>query len=167
LHGSPNEEIGLAVTGIATTKPTGTVTFLNGTTVLGTGTLSNSATDTLTISTLPVGAESIKASYGGDSNYAAATSTATTVTVNKATQTVIFPAPATPVTYGVGPITLTATASSGLAVAYTATGPATAKGSTLTITGAGTVTVTANQAGNSNYSAATPVSHSITVNKAT
>ena len=43
---------------------------------------------------------------------------------------------------------------SGNAVTFGATGPATLTGSTLTITGVGTVVVTANQAGNSNYTAA-------------
>src|SRR5207249_94430 len=40
-------------------------------------------------------------------------------------------------------------------------------GSTITITGAGSCTVTAHQLGNSNYSAATEVPQSFTVNKAT
>ncbi len=55
--------------------PTGTVTFLNGTTSIGTGTLSGGQA-TLTISTLAVGTNSITASYGGDSNFNAATSSA-------------------------------------------------------------------------------------------
>ena len=43
-------------------------------------------------------------------------------------------------------------------------GPATVSGSTLTITGVGTVVVAANQAGNTNYTAATQVTQSIVVN---
>jgi hypothetical protein len=46
------------------------------------------------------------------------------------------------------------------------TGPGTISGTTLTITGAGTVVVTASQPGNTNYKAATPVSQTIIVNKA-
>jgi len=46
-------------------------------------------------------------------------------------------------------------------------GPGTVSGSTLTITGAGTVVVAANQAGNTNYAAATQVTQSVVVNKAT
>jgi hypothetical protein len=83
-----------------------------------------------------------------------------------AAQTITFAALAN-VTYGVSPITLTATASSGLPVSYAVSGPATVSGSTLAITGAGTVKVTASQAGNSSYAAATPVSQSFTVAKAT
>jgi DNA-binding beta-propeller fold protein YncE len=81
-------------------------------------------------------------------------------------QTITFPALSSPVTYGASPISLAATASSGLAVSYAVTGPATASGSTLTITGAGSVVVTASQAGNSSYTAATPLSQTIAVNPA-
>ena len=147
--------------------PTGTVTFQNGSTSLGTGTLNSSGVATLTLTTLPIGADSLKASYGGDSNYATATSTAITVTVNKSAQTINFPALASPEAYGVSPIKLTATASSGLAVSFSATGPATVSGSTLTITGVGLVAITASQTGNSNYAAATPVQQSITVTAGT
>ncbi len=151
-------------------KPTGTVTFLNGTTSLGTGpvALNSSSAASLTVTSLPVGANSIKAGYAGDSNYAAIASTAAAVTVTKGTQTITFTAPATPVTYGAGPMTLAATGgASGLPVIFTTTGPASVNGNTLTITGAGSVAVTANQAGNSNYSAASAVSRTITVNKGT
>jgi MBG domain (YGX type)/Bacterial Ig-like domain (group 3) len=83
------------------------------------------------------------------------------------TQTITFPQPPTPVTYGAARVTLAATASSGLAVSYAVTsGPAMISGSTLTFTGAGTVTVTASQAGDTNNSAATPVSDTIVVNPA-
>ena len=87
--------------------------------------------------------------------------------MNQATQTITFPNPGAQ-TYAVAPITLTATATSGLPVSYTVTsGPATVSGSTLTITGVGTVTVQATQAGNTNYSAATPVSDTFTVSPGT
>jgi len=51
-------------------------------------------------------------------------------------------------------------------VSFTTAGPATISGSILTITGAGQVTVTANQAGDTTYAAATPVSQSFTVAQA-
>ncbi len=87
-------------------------------------------------------------------------------TANLGTQTINFPNPGTQ-TYGVSPLTLTAAATSGLPVSYSlSSGPATLNGSTLTITGAGPVTVQATQAGNSNWQAATPVSVTFTVNKA-
>jgi phospholipase C/sugar lactone lactonase YvrE len=81
-------------------------------------------------------------------------------------QTITFPTIPTQ-TYGVGPVTLAAFASSGLPVSYAvASGPATVSGNMLTITGAGFVTVQASQAGNAQYTPATPVSRSFTVNQA-
>jgi len=53
--------------------PTGTVTFLDGTTALGTGTLTGGAA-TISISSLTVGMHSITAAYGGDVNFRATTS---------------------------------------------------------------------------------------------
>ena len=57
-----------------TNTPTGTVTFYNGSTSLGTATLGSTGTATLSTTTLPVGSDSITASYGGDSNDAGSTS---------------------------------------------------------------------------------------------
>ncbi len=53
--------------------PTGTVSFLDGTTPLGNGTLSDGVA-TLTVSSLAAGANIITAAYGGDTNFAASTS---------------------------------------------------------------------------------------------
>jgi hypothetical protein len=80
-------------------------------------------------------------------------------------QTITFPALPASVPSTSPSITLAATASSGLPVVYSVTsGPATVSGSTLSLTGAaGTVTVAANQAGNSIYAAAPPVSQQFTV----
>lgn len=61
--------------------PTGTVTFLDGTTTLGAGTLS-SGTATFITSSLTAGIHSLTASYGGDTNFASSTSSAASQTVN-------------------------------------------------------------------------------------
>jgi hypothetical protein len=53
--------------------PTGTVTFMNGTTVLGTGTLSGGVA-TYTTSLLSIGSHSITAVYAGDASFTASTS---------------------------------------------------------------------------------------------
>jgi hypothetical protein len=58
-----------------------TVTFKKGTTVLGTGTLSGGSAS-FTTSTLPVGTPSIKAVYGGDSNFGGSTSNVVKQVVN-------------------------------------------------------------------------------------
>jgi hypothetical protein len=57
--------------------PTGTVSFLDGTTPLGPGTLSGGVA-TLTTSSLAVGMHSISAAYNGGTNFAASTSAALT-----------------------------------------------------------------------------------------
>jgi hypothetical protein len=61
--------------------PTGTVTFYDGTTSLGTGTLSSSGSATYSTSSMAVGSHSITANYGGDTNNASSTSAAISVTV--------------------------------------------------------------------------------------
>lgn len=62
--------------------PTGTVTFLDGTTKLGTGTLS-SGSATFQTSSLAAGVHNVTVSYSGDSNFNASTSTALSQTVDK------------------------------------------------------------------------------------
>jgi hypothetical protein len=79
------------------------------------------------------------------------------------TQTIAF-GPIAPQTVG-SPLALGATASSGLAVSYAAS-PAkvcTVSGSTAKFLSAGSCTITASQAGNTYYSAATPVKQTFTV----
>jgi sugar lactone lactonase YvrE len=107
----------------------------------------------------------VAANQAGNANYSAAAQVTQSIVVNTASQTINFTAPASPVTYGVSPITLSASSTSGLAVTFSVvSGPGTVSGSTLTITGVGPVVVAANQAGNTNYSAATQVTQSIVVN---
>lgn len=61
--------------------PTGTVSFIDGTTSLGNATLNGSGAATLTLSTLSAGSHSITTVYGGDTNFAGSTSSAITETV--------------------------------------------------------------------------------------
>lgn len=62
--------------------PTGTVTFLDGTAKLGTGTLSNGSA-TFQTSSLAAGVHNVTVAYGGDTNFNASTSTALSQTVDK------------------------------------------------------------------------------------
>jgi Bacterial Ig-like domain (group 3)/Chitobiase/beta-hexosaminidase C-terminal domain/Bacterial Ig-like domain (group 2) len=62
--------------------PTGSVTFLNGTTTLGTAPVSpGTGIATLTTSTLPAGSSSVTAQYSGDANFLASTSAEVSLTV--------------------------------------------------------------------------------------
>ncbi len=115
--------------------------------------------------TLAGGSYTVNVSYGGDGNYSAA-STTIALTISPAAQTITFTPPTTPVTFGVSPITLSATATSGLTVVFSVlSGPGSINGSQLTVTGAGTIQIAANQAGNTNYSAAPQVTQSIVVDQ--
>ncbi|GHV10490.1 hypothetical protein FACS1894162_4850 [Bacteroidia bacterium] len=69
-------------------------------------------------------------------------------------------------TYGDAPFTLTATSPSPMPIVYTSSNEsvATISGNTVTITGAGQTDITANQAGNTNYNAAIPVTYTLFVN---
>ncbi|HEX4794926.1 MAG TPA: Ig-like domain repeat protein [Humisphaera sp.] len=69
------------VSGVGT--PTGTVTFMDGTTTLATGTLNASGVATFTTSALMLGTHPITAVYGGDTNDSASTSAALNQVVNK------------------------------------------------------------------------------------
>ena len=76
-----------------------TVTFLKGLKVLGTGLLSGGSAS-VTTSTLPVGTPSIKAVYGGDSNFLGSTSKVLKQVVNKATTTTALTSSVNPSNFG-------------------------------------------------------------------
>jgi hypothetical protein len=118
-----------------------------------------------TVTLTGAGTVVLQASQAASGGYATGTQTAT-FTVATESQTITFAAPASPVNYGVAPISLSASSTSGLTVTFSVlSGPASVSGNTLTVTAAGTVVVAADQSGNTNYAAATEVTHSITVSK--
>jgi large repetitive protein len=61
--------------------PTGTITFMNGATALGTGTLNAGGTATFTTSTLAVGTYTVTAVYSGDANNSPSTSAQVSLSV--------------------------------------------------------------------------------------
>ena len=87
-----------------------------------------------------------------------------TITVGSAAQSITFANPGAQTV--ATPLTLVATASSGLAVSFASTTSSvcTVSGTTATFIATGTCTVQATQAGNADYSAATMVPQSFTVN---
>jgi hypothetical protein len=96
---SPNAVVqGTSVTLTATvtgsgTAPTGSVTFYSGSASLGTGTLNGSGVATYSTDKLPVGADAITASYGGDNDNSTANSAPVTVTVTQAALDASIPNP--------------------------------------------------------------------------
>ena len=127
-----------------TSVPTGTVTFKDGTTTLGTMTLNGTGVAVYTTSTLAVGAHPITAVYGGDSTNAASTSAAVTVTVA---------APPVPtVTIAVAPTSIVLGKSATLTWSSTsATACAASSGWTGTEAASGTQSVTPTAAGSVSY----------------
>jgi hypothetical protein len=69
-----------------------TVTFLNGASVVGTGTLS-SGVATLNLTSLPSGTDNLTASYAGDAAFSPATSSILAYPVSKATPVITWPNP--------------------------------------------------------------------------
>ncbi len=167
LSAAPNPSIaGQNVTFTATVTPsdaTGTVTFLDGTTTLGTGTL-NGAVATYSTAALSPGTHSITAVYGGDRNYPGSTSAAVSQTVGGASQSISFSALPNEA-FGTAPFSVSATASSELPVSFASTTSTTCSvsGAIVTLLALGTCTIEATQPGDSNYAAAAPVDQSFTV----
>jgi sugar lactone lactonase YvrE len=170
-------------------QATQSITFTNpGTQTYGTPlTLSATATSGLTVSFasatttvctvsgttatfVAAGTCTIDANQAGNADYAAANQIAQSFAVGQASQTITFVAPGSPVTYGASPISLVATGGgSGNSIVFSSLTPTvcTVSGATATFVAVGTCTLAANQAGNTDYSAASQVTRSIVVNQAT
>ena len=153
----------------ASVVPAGTVAFTIDNSTSTTSASLVSGVATLSLSSLGAGTHTVSAAYTSSNGYASVSTSTSSVTVTQATQTISFTAPASPATYGVSSIALSATggASGNAVVLSVLSGPGTVTGSTLTVTGAGTIQIAANQAGNTNYAAATQVTRSIVINTAT
>jgi hypothetical protein len=130
-----------------------------------TGTVCTVSGNTATL--LKIGKCKIEATQPGNANYLAATPVDQSFEVTQGSQTITFN-PLSNEPYGTPPFALTATASSGLTVKYASTTKpvCTVSGATVTLVKAGTCTISASQAGNANWAAATPVTESFQVGKA-
>jgi hypothetical protein len=110
--GSPSTA-GLPITLSATvtgngSAPTGSLTFYDGTAVIGTSSVNAAGLGTLSLSTLAVGSHSLTAAYSGDTYNGASVSPAITQVVVKATTTTTLTASATSTPVG-APVQFTAT----------------------------------------------------------
>lgn len=190
LVSSPNPSVfGQPVTFTATVTPaaggmgtpTGTVTFMDGNTVLGTGTLNASGVASFTTTTLSAGGHAITAVYNGDSSFARSSSAAVSQTVNRAStataltsslnpsmagQAVTFTAFVSPTAPGAGTPTGTVTFMDGATVL--ATSPLTAGRATFQTTTLSVAShqITAVYSGDSNFTGSTSVALTQTVNQA-
>jgi len=158
--------------------PTGTVTFKDGTTTLGSVTLSAGMAH-FTTAKLTAGTHSITAAYGGSATFSASTSTTLSQVVNKANTATALASSLNPSIYGQS-ITLTATVTTS---SGTPTGTVTFENGTATLGSAalsggvakfttkkltgGTHSLTAVYNGNANYASSTSNVVTQVVNKAT
>src|SRR5438477_1555308 len=93
--------------------PSGTVTFFDGATNLGSAALDASGQATLNIASLSVGSHNLSASYSGDANFNSSSSATLTQTVNQASSSTSLVSSANPSLSGhsiTGPATVTAAA---------------------------------------------------------
>jgi hypothetical protein len=156
-----------SVTSSATGMPSGTVTFQDGTAMLGMGTLSG-GTATVTTSALALGAHSITVIYGGDASFAGSTSPVLTQTVNKVASSTTVTSSNNPSIFG-SSVTFTATATSPATGTPTGTvtfqdgaailGTGTLSGATATFTTSGLAggvhSITAAYGGDANFAGST------------
>lgn len=156
--------------------PSGTVTFMDGATVLGNGTLNGSGQTMFATSTLGAGTHSITAVYNGSANFGTSASTVLTQTVNPANtttslsssqnpsadgQSVTFTATVTTVAPGAGTPTGTITFTDGATVLGTV--PVDGTGTAVFVTsslsnGPHLITATYNSSANFNGSSSSSVS---------
>ncbi|MEQ1711112.1 MAG: IPT/TIG domain-containing protein, partial [Hyphomicrobium sp.] len=110
----------------------------------------------------------VDADQAGNANYGAASRVQQTVTVAKKAHTIAFTKPADIVFATGATVALQATASSGLAVVFASTTASvcTVSGATVTILAAGTCSITVSQAGDGTYAAASAVTQSFNVGRA-
>ena len=144
-----------------TPTPTGSVTFMDGTTTIGTGTLNAGGQASLTTSALALGSHTITAVYSGDTNYSGSTSTALTEVINapaKVNTTTAVASSSNPVAAGAS-VVFTATVTGTTSNTPTPTGTVTFLDGSTTL-GTGTL----NASGIESYTTTTLAvgSHSIT-----
>ncbi len=171
----------IAAVGTNANTPSGSVTFQDGTTLLGTGAVSGGVA-TLTTTTIPTGSNSIEAVYSGDSNFTTSTSSALTQTVSKASttsaltknttgatkfgQSVTFTAKLAAVSPGAGTPTGTVTFKDGSTTLGTATLSSGVAKFTTTALPVASNSITAVYGGDANFNTSTSSALTQTVSKA-
>ncbi len=176
---SYNQQVTFTAVVTATSgSPTGTVTFKDGATTLGTGSVSGGVASFM-ISSLAIGTHSITAAYGGDSNFNGSSSTVLSQVVDQATtSTALTSAPNPSIVNQQVTFTATVTGASGgtptgtitfkqgttaLATKSLASGSATFS---TTYSTSGSRTLTATYSGDGNYVASTSAAYKQAVSKA-
>ena len=145
--------------------PTGTVTFLDGATTLGSSALDAGGHATLSVSSLSVGTHTVTAQYNGDGTFSGSTSSGLSQAVNTADTTITLTSNHNP-SNNSQPVTFTAAVSASTATGTvqffdgaTLLGSAPLSGGVASLTtstlGGGTHSVTASYGGDGNYNGST------------
>jgi parallel beta-helix repeat protein len=156
-------------------SPTGTVTFFDGSTMLGTATIVNDLA-TITISTLSAGSHGITAVYGGDGNFSGSSSPVVQEAVSRAASSTSLSASSNVITIGQS-LTFTATvtaATAGFTGTVTFTDGSNVLGVVQLVNGVAALTtsalttgnhsVIATYSGDSNFGASASTAAAVTVN---
>lgn len=138
--------------------PTGTVTFKDGTTVLGTGTLNGAGVASFSTTALGAGTHSITAAYAGDSSFGASSSSTLVYQVSQASTTTVVTSAANPSVFGQS-VAITVTVTAVAPGAGTAAGTVTFKDGATVL---GTATLNASGVATLNTAALSVATHSIT-----
>jgi hypothetical protein len=170
----------------ASSPPVGTLTFMDGSVMLGTRALDGRGTATWSTSALSVGTHAITASYTGNGNFDTSTSSTLSQTVNQGSSATNVSANASTAVYG-RPLTFTVTASaiapgSGIPTGMVALSAVASDGSswravgtldptagatfTAPALGAGSYSITAQYLGDANFQASASPTATTTVNPA-
>ena len=144
-----------------------------------TGVCTTSGSNGTTVTMVSLGTCTLRASQAGDGRYLAALDVDRSFTISRASQTISFSMSLVPAqTYGNQPFTVSGSATgtdfagAALAVSFSSSTPGVcstsgSNGSTVSIVAAGTCSIVAAQDGNNLFSAASPVTQSITIARKT
>ena len=143
--------------------PTGQASFSDGQQGLGNSSQTTSPYS-FNATGLAPGLHTLYGTYLGDTRAIASSGNSLGITVSTASNLITFNALSN-VNFGVAPFTISATASSGLTVTFSSntTNVCTVSTTTVSLVNVGQCSITANQAGDSTYSAASPVTQTFNV----
>ena len=169
VYGSSAFFIATVTNGVSAT---GSVAFLADGNVIAGCSAQSMSSDVATCATsnLTIGVHAVSATYSGDNLNQGVTASAISHTVNRASQTLIFGAQL-PVAqrfvanamFSLNPLAIPGASSSPVIYSVAPANVCSIAGTTVTIIGLGNCVITANQAGDTNYRVALPVTQTVTV----
>ena len=133
-------------------------------------TISICTVSSTTVTMVAAGTCTIAANQAGNTNYLAAAQATQSVVISQASQTITFGVQTSPLifsnggSFAISPLATGGASSSPVVYSSTTTGVCTVNGTTVAMVSAGVCTLAANQAGDTNFSAALQVTQDVTIN---